>query len=134
MPHYKKVSFESFWLGREKAIRWDDHELLEGKTTTGVRTTVKNVHEWHWKDIWLLGSCEIADVGVERHTLLSSGSLGHSHGDTKDGVGAELGLVLSAIELVDEVVDGGLVLDVEVLLDQSRSDNVVHVGDSLGDT
>jgi hypothetical protein len=39
-----------------------------------------------------------------------------------------------SVELVEEVVHGGLVLDVDALLDESRSDYVVHVGDGLGDT
>ena len=73
-------------------------------------------------------------MGVERDALLGSGSLGHSHRDAEDGVGAKLGLVLGAIELVDEVVNGSLVLDVEVLLDEGRSDHIVDVGHSLGDT
>jgi hypothetical protein len=115
-------------------VRWNDHELLESETTTGVRATVEHVHEWHWEDVWLLGAGEIADVGVKRDTLLSSGSLGHSHGHTEDGVGAELGLVGGAIELVEESINSGLVLDVDVLLDESWSDLLVHVVDGLGDT
>jgi hypothetical protein len=112
---------------------WDDHELLESETATGVGATVQHVHEWHWEDVWLLGASEVANVGVEWDTLLSSGSLGHSHGHTEDGVGSELSLVLGAIELVEESIDGRLVLDVEVLLDESWSDLVVHVGDGLED-
>jgi len=66
--------------------------------------------------------------------LLGSSSLGNGHGNTKNGVGTKLGLVLGAIELVKELVDLGLVLDIKVLPDQSRSDNIVDIGDSLGDT
>jgi hypothetical protein len=66
--------------------------------------------------------------------LLSSGSLGDSHGDTENGVGTELALVVGSIELVHELVNLGLVLDVDVLLEESRSDDVVDVGDSLEDT
>lgn len=99
-----------------------------------MATTVEDVHEGHGQNVWLLGASQIADVGVERGALLSSSSLGDSHRNTKDSVCAEVGLVLGAIELVEEVVDGGLVLDVDVLLDQSRCDLVVDVGDSLGDT
>lgn len=112
----------------------NDHELLECETATGVGATVEHVHEWDGEDVWLLGASEIADVDVEWDVLLSSGSLGHGHGDTENGVGAELSLVGSAIELVEEGVDGGLVLDVEVGLDDSWGNLLVHVGDSLGDT
>jgi hypothetical protein len=86
------------------------------------------------QNIGLLGAGQVGDVSVQRNTLLGSGSLGNGHGDTEDGVGAELGLVLGAIELVQEGIDSGLVLDVESLLDQSRGNLLVDVGDSLGDT
>jgi len=112
----------------------DNHELLEGKTATGVGATVDDVHEGNGKNVGLLGAGKVADVSVERDTLLGGGSLGHSHGDTKDGVGTNLGLVGGAIELVEESVNGGLVLDVEVLLDESGSNDLVDVGNSLGHT
>jgi len=98
-----------------------------------VRATVEHVHEGHGQNVGLLGAGEVGDVSVERDALLSSGSLGDGHGDTEDGVGTELGLVLRAVKLVEEVVDGGLVLDVEVLLDEGRGDHIVDVGDGLGD-
>lgn len=66
--------------------------------------------------------------------LLSGCSLGHGHGHAEDGVGTEVGLVLGAIELVHEVIDGLLVLDVDAGLDQLWGDLVVDVGDSLEDT
>jgi hypothetical protein len=66
--------------------------------------------------------------------LFSGSSLGNSHGDTEDSVGTELALVGSAIELDQEVIDGLLVGDVEVLLDKSRGDNVIDVGNSLVNT
>lgn len=71
---------------------------------------------------------------VERDTLLGGCCLCDGHGHTKDGVGAQLLLVLGAIELVQEGVNSGLVLDVDLLLDQSWGNGVVDVGDSLGDT
>lgn len=46
-------------------------------------------------------------------------------------IGTKLVLVLSSIELVEEGIDGGLVLDINVLLDQSWSDDIVDVVDSL---
>lgn len=113
---------------------WNNHELLEGETATGVGTTVEDVHEWNRQDVWLLGAGKVADVRVERNTLLGGSGLGDSHGYTENGVGTELGLVLGAIELVEELVDCGLVFDVQVGLDQLRSDLLVHVCDSLGHT
>lgn len=83
----------------------DDHELLESETSTCMGPTVEYVHEGHWQDVWLLGAGKIANVGVERDALLSSGGLRHGHGNTEDGIGAELGLVLRAVKRVEELVD-----------------------------
>lgn len=97
-------------------------------------TTVQDVHEGNRKDVGLLGSGEVGDVSVERDTLLSGTSLGDGQGDTQDGVGAEVGLVGGAIQLDEELVDLGLVLDVDVLLDEGRSNDLVDVLDGLQDT
>jgi hypothetical protein len=99
-----------------------------------VGTTVQDVLEGDGKDIGLLGTGEVGDVSVERDTLLSSTSLGNGQADTEDGVGTKGLLVGRAVELVQELVNLGLVLNVEVLLDDRRSDLLVDVGDSLGDT
>jgi hypothetical protein len=99
-----------------------------------VGATVDDVHEGNGENVGLLGAGKVADVGVERDTLLGGGGLGHGHGDTEDGVGTNLGLVGGAIELVKESVDGGLVLDVKVLLDEGRGNDLVDVGDGLGHT
>ena len=74
------------------------------------------------------------NVRLSEIDLRSGGSLGDSHGDTEDGVGTNLGLVGGAIELVKESVNGGLVLDVEVLLEDGGGNCVVDVGNGLGDT
>jgi len=95
--------------------------------------SVQDVHEGNRKDIGLLGSSNVRDVGIERDALLSGTSLGNGHGDAEDGVGTKLGLVGGSIEVNEELVDLALVLDVDVLLDKGRSDNLVHVLDSLKD-
>lgn len=122
---------EASW---QRNLRRNDHELLESETATGVGATVEDVHEGNGKDVGLLGAGKVGDVSVEGDTLLSSGSLGDGHGDTEDGVGTELGLVGGTVKLVHELVDGALVLDVEVLLDESGSNDIVDVGDGLEDT
>jgi hypothetical protein len=86
------------------------------------------------ENVGLLGTSQVGDVCVERNTLLSGCGLCNGHGNTKNGVSTELLLVLGAIELVQESIDSGLVLDVDALLDQGRSDGVVDVANSLGDT
>ena len=97
-------------------------------------TTVQDVLEGDGENIGLLGTGKVGDVSVERDTLLSSTSLGNGQADTEDGVGTKVLLVSRAVELVQELVNLGLVLNIEVLLDDGRSDLLVDVGDSLGDT
>lgn len=115
-----------------------------------MRATVEDVHERDWKNVWLLGAGQVGDVSIEGDALLlvsidqsrrssstdllSSSSLGDSHAHTKDGVCTKLGLVLSAIELVEELVNLGLVLDIKALLHERRGDDIVNVADGLGNT
>lgn len=66
--------------------------------------------------------------------LLSGSSLCDGQRNTKDGVCSELALVGGAVERVEEGVDGGLVLDVEVLGDHGGGDDGVDVGNGLEDT
>jgi hypothetical protein len=115
--------------------------------------SVEDVHEGDGKHVGLLGAGKVGNMGVQRNTLvarqyrsrvlaqranriylLSSTSLGNSQTDTENSVGTKLGLVVSAIKLVEELVDLGLVLDIKALLDQSRTNGLVDIGDGLGDT
>jgi hypothetical protein len=66
--------------------------------------------------------------------LLGGTGLGDGQRNTKDGVGTKLGLVGGTIQLVEESINSRLVLDIEVLLNQSGSNDSVDVLDSLGDT
>ena len=112
----------------------NDHELLESHTATSVGATVEDVHEGNGQNVGLLGASQVGDVSVERDTLLGGSGLSNGHGDTEDGVGTELGLVGGTVKLDHEVVNSALVLDVKVLLDEGRAENVVDVGDGLEDT
>lgn len=123
---------------------------MESKTATGVRATVEDILDYmvskagyvcsdikltgDGENVGLLGAGQVGDVCVEGYTLLGGCGLCDGHGDTENGVGTELLLVLGSIELVQERVNGGLVLDIDGLLDQSRGNDVVDVADSLGDT
>jgi hypothetical protein len=111
-----------------------DHELLEGQTATGVGTTVEDVLEGDGEDVGLLGAGKVGDVSVEGNTLLSGGSLGDGQGDTEDGVGTKVTLVGGSIELVQELVNLGLFLDIDVLLDDGGANGLVDVLDGLEDT
>lgn len=78
-----------------------------------------------------LSSC-LSDLAIT--CLLSGTSLGNGQRDTEDGVGAQLGLVGGAIKLDEEVINGLLVLDIDVLLDELRANDGVDVLNSLQDT
>ena len=95
---------------------------------------VEDVHEGNGEDIGLLGASKVGDVSIEGNILLGGTGLGDGERDTEDGVGAELGLVGGAIEVDEELVNLGLVLDVNVLLDESGADDLVHVLDGLENT
>jgi hypothetical protein len=86
------------------------------------------------KNVGLLGASQVGDVCVKRDTLLGSRSLCDGHGYTENGVGTELLLVLCAIELVEESINGGLVLDIDRFLNKSWRNDVVDIADSLGHT
>lgn len=73
-------------------------------------------------------------MSVEGNTLLSGSSLGNGQRDTEDGVGTELALVGGTIELVQELVDLGLLLNIEVLLDEGGANDLVDVLDGIEDT
>ena len=97
-------------------------------------TAVEDVLEGDGEDIGLLGSGKVGDVSVQWDALLSSTGLSNGQGDAEDGVGTEVGLVGGAIELEEELVDLGLVLDVDVLLDDGGANGLVDVLDGLEDT
>ena len=82
----------------------------------------------------LLDAGKIGNVLVQGDSLVSSSGLAHGHGDAKDGVGAKLVLVVGAVHLQHHVVDLGLLDRIQVLLDQSRGDDVVDIADGLGDS
>lgn len=96
--------------------------------------SVQDVHEWDWENVWLLGASEVGDMGVKWDVLLSGTGLSNGEGDTEDGVGTKLSLVCGSIELDEEVINGLLVLDIDVLLDESWTDDLVDVLNSLKDT
>jgi hypothetical protein len=121
-------------VSRLEDLLGNNHELLEGETATGVGATVQDVLEGDGQDEGLLGSGKVGDVSVEGNTLLSGGSLGNGKRNTEDGVGTELALVGGSIKLVQELVNLGLVLNVDVLLDEGGANDVVDVLDGVEDT
>ena len=121
-------------LGEGRSTSGEEHELLEGKRVASVLTTVDDVEGGAGEDVGGLDAGELSEVSIEGEALVGGGSLGDGHGDTKDGVGAELALVVGAIKLVQEVVDLLLGSDGELGVDQSGGNDGVDVLNSLGDT
>ena len=66
--------------------------------------------------------------------LLSSTGLSNSQAHAQYRIGSQLSLVLRTVQLNQELVDFGLILDVEPFFENRRSNNFVNVGDSLGYT
>ena len=65
--------------------------------------------------------------------LLSSTSLSNGQTDAENSIGTEFALVLSTIEAVEERIGLGLVLDINALLDQGRTNDGVDILHSLAD-
>ena len=112
----------------------NDHEFLEGQPTTGVATAVQNVHERHWQDVRLLGPREIGHVRVQRDPFLGRTGLGDGQADAEDGIGSQFGLVGRSVQFVDESIGGRLVLDIDIFLDDGRSDDLIDILDRSQDT
>lgn len=66
--------------------------------------------------------------------LVSGSSLRNGHGDTENSVGTELALVLSTVELNEEVVNLLLGGDGKLRVNKSGSNNLVDILNGLEDT
>ena len=56
-------------LGEGAGSSWEQHELLEGKSVTGVLTTVDDVESRGGEDVWGLDTSKLGNVLVEWDTL-----------------------------------------------------------------
>lgn len=97
-----------------------------------MRSSVDDVKSRNWHHD-LLDPSQVGDVLVQGDALVGGAGLADGHGHAQDGVGAQLALVLGAVQLQHDLVNAGLVAEVHVLADQGGGDDVVHVGDGLGD-
>ena len=97
-----------------------DHELLQVDRVVGVHAAVHDVHHRHWQHVGV----RAADVAVQRDVQLVGGRLGDRQADAEDGVGAESGLVVGAVEVAQHGVDHALVERVVAL--QRVGDLTVH--------
>lgn len=65
--------------------------------------------------------------------LLRSSSLGDSQTHAQYGIGSQIALVLRSVKFDEELIDLGLILDVKVLLDELRTNDVVDILDGFQD-
>ena len=110
------------------------HEFLEGQFVSGMGTTVDDIECGSGKDIRWLDASELGQVLVQGDALLDGSSLGNGNTDTENGVGSELTLVRSSVELDKEVIDVLLGGDLEARLDQLGGNNVIDVRNGLRNT
>ena len=81
------------------------HELLEVDRVVGVDAAVDDVHHRHGQHVGV----GAADVAVQRQLQLVGGRPGDGEAGAEDGVGAEAGLVVGAVEVEQGLVDEPLV-------------------------
>jgi hypothetical protein len=107
-----------------RALR-DDHELLDIDGGVRMRAAVHDVHHGHRQDLGV----GAADVAEEGEVEFVGRGVGHRQGHAQDGVGAQLGLGLGAVQLDHLAVDARLVEDVGA--DQGAADGAIDVGHRL---
>ena len=112
-------------LGEGRRAHRHDHELLQVDVVVGVLAAVEDVHHRHGQHVGV----DPADVAVQRQAELVGRGPGHREGDAEDGVGAQVRLVVGAVEVDEQPVDVALVEGVEP--DQGVVDLVVDVGDRV---
>ena len=112
-------------LGERRRTDRRDHELLDVDVAVGVRATVDDVEHRDRQHVGV-GS---ADVAEQRQPGGVGGGLGRGERDTEDRVGAELGLVVGAVQLDHRLVERALVVGVEA--GERGTDLVVDAGDGL---
>ena len=122
------LSAPTYSLLESRSTYGTDHELLESDRSIGVSATIDDVHHWHGESIGIAAT----DVTIERHAESLGSSLSHSEGNAEDGIGTEVRLGWSAVEGEHLLVDSALLEYTAAL--ESRSDDVVDVGNSLGGT
>ena len=96
-------------LGEGLGAGGDDEELLERQLVAGVLAAVDDVEARHRHGVGGVVAGEVGEVLPERHALGGGAGLGGGHRDREHRVGAELLLVLRAVQRDHLLVDGLLV-------------------------
>src|SRR3954463_4427555 len=114
-------------LGKGGRANRQDHEFLEVDRIVGVHAAIDDVHHRHRQET--RGGA--ADVTVQRHVERVRGRLGAGERHAEDGGGAQPALVRRAVEVDHDLVELGLLLDIEAA--QRLEDLAVDGADCLGD-
>ena len=104
---YASTDAES--LGEGLCADGGNHELLHVHAGVSVGTAVQDVHHGNGKNV----SVWAADVAVERQRGGLGRGLSGSDGNTEDGIGAEAGLIIRAVQLDERLVNEALVISFE---------------------
>ncbi len=102
------------------------HEFLDIDVVVGVFATVDDVHHRHGHAVLAGSAVQIGDMSVERHALRLGSSFCRGQRYSQNGVRAQAGLVLGAIELDHGTVQA-LLID-SILTHQQIPDRSVDVG------
>ena len=102
-----------------------DHEFLNVQGVVRVFAAVHDVHHGNGQDLGV----DAAQILIQGQAQAVCGSVGCGHGNAQDGVGAQIALVLRAVQFQEQRVQCGLVHDVHAY--DGRCDDVVDVIDSL---
>ena len=103
-----------------------DHELLDVHIVGGVGTAVEDVHHGDGQGLGV----DSAQVGIQGQAQTLTGGLGAGQGGPQNGVGAQAALVGGAVQRNQELVDGGLIQDVQA--DESLGNVFVYMLHCLG--
>ena len=103
-----------------------DHELLHVDVGVGVRAAVDDVHHRHRQHVGVRAT----DVAVERQIRRAGRRVRDGERDAEDRVGADLGLVVGAVQVEHRLVDQPLLAG--VVAQQLRAELVEHAEDGLG--
>ena len=96
-------------LGERLRTNRSDHEFLDVYAGVSVCAAVEDVHHWHWQYVCI----RAANVAVQRQCSGLCGGLGCGDGNAQDSVSAELGLVISTVQLNQCLVNEALIVGFE---------------------
>ena len=107
----------------------------KSQRSSGVRTIIKHIQKWnrHYKFVFVCAT-KLSQVPVEWDPFFRSGCPRYTKRNTKNCVGAQVGFVVCAVQRVEKIVNGLLVLDIHIFFDYRRSNDSIDIVYSLGNS